>query len=64
METILWALDLALLAAFCFWALRQDKQEQDRARPGSARAAKDAAHDAGHRAGHDPVNAAREGRDA
>lgn len=61
METILWALDLALVAAFCFWALRQDKQEQDLAR---ARAAKDAARDRGRSAGHDPVNAGREGRDA
>jgi len=63
METILWALDLALVAAFCFWALRQDKQEQaqDRARD---RTAKDAARDAGRSAGHDPVNAGRGSRDA
>lgn len=24
MESLLWAIDLALLAAFCFWAVRED----------------------------------------
>ena len=38
MESILWALDLALTAAFCFWALREDQREQaDKGRDGQDR---------------------------
>lgn len=33
METILWAIDLVALVGLCFWALRQDKLEQDANKP-------------------------------
>ena len=64
METILWAVDLMLVAAFGFWALRQDQSEDAGGRPGANRLGERADERSGERAAKDGNGARREDRNA